>query len=147
MTALAYFGLGFSHELWSCSHLYCSDTTILLKILLHFDSTDGIQWSLEAFSIIYNTFFSPLLQLSRICIFALLCMGFLLALTAVRLFPAGLSPPFYSCVNLAGKCWKPWHGVFMHLTDLSKRMLCPFAAWVLLSWDSWVRCKCSQGGS
>lgn len=31
-------------------------------------------------------------------------MGFLLALTALRLFPAGLFPPFYSCVDLAGKC-------------------------------------------
>lgn len=35
---------------------------------------------------------SLLLQLSRMCIFSLLSMGFLLALTAVRLFPAGLFP-------------------------------------------------------
>lgn len=38
------------------------------------------------------------------CIFFLFCMAFLLALTAVRLFSAGLFPPFYSCVDLAEKC-------------------------------------------
>lgn len=104
MPALAYFDLGFPHELWSFSHLYYSDSTILKKNPITF----------QFLLIVFNSFWKPF-QLFIIhfflCSYSWAECGFFPCSVWVfsllwllwGCFQLGF-PPSYSCVDLAGKC-------------------------------------------
>lgn len=93
MPALAYFDLGFPHELWSFSHLYYSDSTILKKNPITF----------QFLLIVFNSLWKP---------FQLFIIHFFSAPTAeqnVFFFPAlyGFSPCFDCCEAVSSWAFPP----------------------------------------